>query len=97
MTLLGTGTSATTPELEAIDRIVDYAFWQLMLQDDLGVVDDHVELLCVRLRARVNALHIAVASGLLGTQCIACGGYGVDRDDVICSVCHGDGLVRAGV
>jgi hypothetical protein len=41
---------------EAFCRLVDYAFWQLMLVDDLGIAEILVEEACYRLKTRLAEL-----------------------------------------
>jgi hypothetical protein len=36
----------------AVDRIVDYAFWQLMLNDDLEACERDISLLCSAINLR---------------------------------------------
>lgn len=45
----------------AFSRLVDYAFWQLMLVDDLGVAEILVEEACYRLKTRMAELLAAYA------------------------------------
>lgn len=43
----------TMEAAEAVDRVVDYAFWQLMLQDDLAVASRDLDLCCAGLKLRM--------------------------------------------
>lgn len=47
---------ASVEELEAIERITDVAFWQLMLVDDLGHARFLVECLVRALRDRLDEI-----------------------------------------
>lgn len=50
----------TDSAAEAIDRIVEYSFWQLMLADDLEAASRDIDLLCACLRLRMAQILVEV-------------------------------------
>ena len=61
-----TTTPVPTPsveELEAVDRIEEMAFWQLMLVDDLLLAECLVERLVAKMRAHIREIKLDALAG----------------------------------